>query len=179
VSNFIHRSVAQKLEETARTLNTQWRSSRKPPFGHSRIQPDLIKSESYDESVTNTPSPSPFYDSCDLPKDSTIYCPELVNTQNIVHLPPTEVTYLPPKFNAGSNGANFQAIDFYNSPQQRDIENRVKSLLQTLSQRGTGQHYCPYAMNCTKGGVEEGELRVFERNSAFRFVYEALLTKTF
>src|ERR1700722_1464439 len=36
--------------------------------------------------------------------------------------------------------------------------------------RGKGQHRCPHGSECTKGGFRNGEVVVFERNSAFRLV---------
>ncbi|KAK4449071.1 hypothetical protein QBC34DRAFT_97816 [Podospora aff. communis PSN243] len=41
--------------------------------------------------------------------------------------------------------------------------------LSELAQRGKGQHTCPQAFQCTKGGVNaDGSMVIFERNSAFR-----------
>jgi hypothetical protein len=43
--------------------------------------------------------------------------------------------------------------------------------MNSLAVRGKGQYTCPEGRNCTKGGVQaNGEVVVFERNSAFRYV---------
>ena len=43
-------------------------------------------------------------------------------------------------------------------------------LLEQLKSRGKGQYTCPHGRDCKKGGVQQnGELTVFERNSAFRY----------
>jgi hypothetical protein len=39
-----------------------------------------------------------------------------------------------------------------------------------LLARGKGQHRCPHGGECTKGGFRNGEIVIFERNSAFRLV---------
>ncbi|KAF3931444.1 hypothetical protein ABW19_dt0203082 [Dactylella cylindrospora] len=38
-----------------------------------------------------------------------------------------------------------------------------------LDKRGTGNHVCPYGFDCKKGGCINGELRVFKRNSEYRY----------
>lgn len=53
-----------------------------------------------------------------------------------------------------------------NTSEANDAE--VPSLDQ-LKSRGKGRYTCPHGLECTKGGVQtNGELTVFERNSAFR-----------
>jgi hypothetical protein len=43
--------------------------------------------------------------------------------------------------------------------------------MNSLAVRGKGQYTCPEGPNCTKGGLQaNGEIVVFERNSAFRYV---------
>lgn len=39
--------------------------------------------------------------------------------------------------------------------------------MDALKQRGKGTYYCPKGMRCEKGGVENGALVLFDRNSAF------------
>jgi len=39
-----------------------------------------------------------------------------------------------------------------------------------LKTRGTGNYTCPHGTACKKGGVQpDGQLRVFKRNSEFRY----------
>ncbi|KAL2891913.1 hypothetical protein HOO65_011271 [Ceratocystis lukuohia] len=48
-------------------------------------------------------------------------------------------------------------------------EERVRQLLNQPQHRGVGQHYCPLAERCDKGGVSsDGSIRLFERNSDYR-----------
>jgi hypothetical protein len=39
-----------------------------------------------------------------------------------------------------------------------------------LRVRGTGEYTCHYGLSCKKGGVKDGKLKVFVRNSDFRYV---------
>ncbi|PGH15721.1 hypothetical protein AJ80_05429 [Polytolypa hystricis UAMH7299] len=52
---------------------------------------------------------------------------------------------------------------------QDSVEEQVRGLLESLSARGKGDHYCPYGAHCRFGGVDaNGDLVLFERNSYFR-----------
>jgi len=54
-----------------------------------------------------------------------------------------------------------------------DIYSKVQDLLATLSSRGKGkgQYTCPYGVACPRDGVDSnGHIRIFERNSDFRYV---------
>ena len=65
---------------------------------------------------------------------------------------------------------------FASDPDADELHDKVAQLLASLSQRGIGQHVCPYGLSCTKGGVDgDGSLVVFPRNSAFRYVRVAPL----
>lgn len=51
----------------------------------------------------------------------------------------------------------------------------VQSPSDPLAVRGKGNYTCPYGRECKKGGVGvNGELVVFERNSAFKYVSKQL-----
>jgi hypothetical protein len=51
----------------------------------------------------------------------------------------------------------------------------VENLLREKNSRGKGRHYCPYRLECTKGGVSaDKSLVLFERNSAFKYVTHAM-----
>jgi hypothetical protein len=55
----------------------------------------------------------------------------------------------------------------------RDTEERVTEVpsIEQLKVRGKGHYTCPHGTACDKGGVQpDGELTVYERNSAFRYV---------
>ncbi|KAL2844880.1 hypothetical protein BJX68DRAFT_242524 [Aspergillus pseudodeflectus] len=56
------------------------------------------------------------------------------------------------------------------SPMSDDaIHESVQDILDTLKSRGKDNHVCPWGNRCTKGGVgPDGNVVVFERNSAFR-----------
>jgi hypothetical protein len=42
--------------------------------------------------------------------------------------------------------------------------------LDRLKSRGKGNYICPQGMNCKKGGAENGTMKIFTRNSDFRYV---------
>jgi hypothetical protein len=46
--------------------------------------------------------------------------------------------------------------------------------LDHLKVRGSGQYTCPEGLSCKRGGVIDGNLRVFKRNSEFRYVSTAI-----
>jgi hypothetical protein len=48
--------------------------------------------------------------------------------------------------------------DRHSSPQESE----------QLRARGKGTYTCPHGLNCGKGGVEDGKLKIFTRNSDFR-----------
>lgn len=49
------------------------------------------------------------------------------------------------------------------------METKIATLIASLSERGKGQYQCPYAYDCTKGGVDkDGRIVIFERNSTFK-----------
>jgi hypothetical protein len=55
----------------------------------------------------------------------------------------------------------------------RNTEERVTEVpsIEQLKARGKGHYTCPHGTACDKGGVQpDGELTVYERNSAFRYV---------
>jgi hypothetical protein len=53
-------------------------------------------------------------------------------------------------------------------------DSMVESLLREKNSRGKGRHYCPYRLECTKGGLSaDKSLVLFERNSAFKYVIHA------
>lgn len=47
--------------------------------------------------------------------------------------------------------------------------------LDHLKVRGSGQYTCPEGLSCKRGGVVDGNIRVFKRNSEFRYVSTAIL----
>lgn len=44
----------------------------------------------------------------------------------------------------------------------------VQSLSEYLRKRGKGIYFCPHGLNCDKGGVVDGQVKEFNRNSDFR-----------
>ncbi|CAH0000685.1 unnamed protein product [Clonostachys byssicola] len=60
-------------------------------------------------------------------------------------------------------------IDISYTEMDEPTDASIMQLLQSLSRRGKGLHYCPYKSSCTKGGFSPaGSPVLFERNSAFR-----------
>ena len=47
-----------------------------------------------------------------------------------------------------------------------------------LRVRGTGKYTCHHGLSCKKGGVEDGKLKVFVRNSDFRCVCNCYASET-
>ena len=65
------------------------------------------------------------------------------------------------------------AEDLYGDSPASDerLQVTIAPLVGNLSERGKGQHTCPYKHECAKGGTHpDGSLVVFERNSAFKCV---------
>src|SRR6266480_7187827 len=48
-----------------------------------------------------------------------------------------------------------------------DGVNSIQSLLEQLKPRGKGRYFCPHGKSCDKGGVTNGQLKEFNRNSDF------------
>ncbi|KAE9378262.1 hypothetical protein N431DRAFT_435425 [Stipitochalara longipes BDJ] len=76
---------------------------------------------------------------------------------------------------AGSSNADGPTDD--RSPgSEGSAQSNTNDPLASLSSRGKGHHICPQGGSCTKGGVgRDGELVVFERNSAFKSVLAKFL----
>jgi hypothetical protein len=157
------------LEDTARKLNNEWRSSAKPPFGPLIAQPDNARSEGSMETPTTASSPGYPYPNNTPPESPTIYNSEVVPSTAMIHLPSRQDMYLHSRMNSHPTTSGYELVPHQSTAQQDSIHEMVRNLLSNLNQRGTGQHLCPYGTTCTKGGLENGRLKVFERNSAFRF----------
>jgi hypothetical protein len=50
-----------------------------------------------------------------------------------------------------------------------------KGLLEQLFVRGEGEYYCYFGLNCDKGGVVNGQRRMFKRNCDYRYVFFYIL----
>lgn len=62
-----------------------------------------------------------------------------------------------------------------NDSESEDDEELFKGIdMESLKQRGKGNYTCPKGLRCEKGGVENGQLVLFDRNSAFLLVNVAL-----
>ena len=55
--------------------------------------------------------------------------------------------------------------DYEHAPQNEDD---ITPSIENLKSRGSGQYTCTEGMTCTRGGVVDGQLRVFKRNCDFR-----------
>ncbi|KAK7413676.1 hypothetical protein QQX98_007458 [Neonectria punicea] len=53
-------------------------------------------------------------------------------------------------------------------PLSEPTDSMIMELIQGMNRRGKGVHYCPFGEKCSKGGVSDGTLLLFERNSAFK-----------
>lgn len=76
------------------------------------------------------------------------------------------------------NLAQVGASDSGQSPSSNTGSTENIPLMQQLKLRGKWSYRCPHRYNCVKGGVQpNGQLTVFERNSAFR--YNTCFTQAF
>lgn len=63
---------------------------------------------------------------------------------------------------SGSDGSDEE------EPEAEEEDAFAKIDMEALKSRGKGNHTCPKGKKCTKGGIDkDGELIVFDRNSAF------------
>ncbi|KUJ22690.1 uncharacterized protein LY89DRAFT_728809 [Mollisia scopiformis] len=71
---------------------------------------------------------------------------------------------------ANFGDANAMESDIIDSPSQDWHGNDAAEVpsLGDLKSRGKGKYSCPQGINCKKGGVEGGKVKVFTRNSEFR-----------
>jgi len=139
--------VNSRLQTTAVELNAVWGGSGIPPFQRRRDRPQ--SNSSADTAVT---------DSASTASTTAVY-----STWQVQQSPVAQ------RSRTGSSGQSTSPS--YVSPPSGDQQSNhdaVDSLLKSLTVRGTGNHTCPYGMTCTKGGLRNGELVVFGRNSAFR-----------
>jgi hypothetical protein len=165
------RVVAGQLEDTAKKLNNEWRSSKKPPFNTRSIQNDKIKPYQQAESVSSDSPTSPLHSSSSSSESTRAVDSSRVPVQNAVQTQSRQQMYTSSNLEPQLAANCHQSRPPLPSSPEGDLHEVVIDMLRTLGQRGTGHHICPYGRACVKGGYEGGVVKVFERNSAFRFVH--------
>jgi hypothetical protein len=127
-------------------MHQEWRTSEKPPF------PVLLSPRPPDLSSPTSPSG------------------EFLIFNRMMHQPSShDAACHHPHFCALSRN-NFSYVPISGPLTEEELSNYIGKVGNSLGQRGTGRHVCPYGRSCTKGGVEtDGSMKVFGRNSAFRY----------
>ena len=151
-------------------MNDLWEVTRKPPFNAAPINANSFSNlpihprsrESSRGFVSEVDSTSPWYYG-----NASMGIP-IARGGQAASFPysPYEASATP-RERLGSTLSD--PSDFGSMSLEQNAQATVRHLMSTLSQRGSGRYTCPYAENCTKGGVAANRaLAVFERNSAFR-----------
>jgi len=168
-------SFADQLRETVERFEEKWYESAKPPFGQSQtLASSLVEERSpvtevnYDDGFSGTSSTScsstnEHIQSSDFPHSARQSVTEEHSFQTLLD---HDTGQEEDESLSAMDDAHVFSQEQYQ--QENDIHNRVKELIDSLSQRGTGRHTCPYGAACSKGGIKNGQFVVFERNSAFR-----------
>ena len=136
------RSLATCLENTAKGISKSWAGAPKLPIGQQRKD-----SNSGSLLFPNLPTMAPAF----RPAGS-----ESPLGEGSVSLPDRGVVLREDSSGSPGSDRSRQATTY-------DASN-------PLLARGKGQHRCPHGSKCTKGGFRNGEVIIFERNSAFRLV---------
>jgi hypothetical protein len=145
-----YRDIALEFQTAATIINARWLNSPKPPEMSIRHQkrPANRASVPLPRAVSHAAS-SP---GAEYALHPTMPCQP--GTRDIAPLMPQSDT-----------------TETDTSPMSDDaIHESVQDILDTLKSRGKDNHVCPWGNRCTKGGVgPDGNVVVFERNSAFRY----------
>ena len=144
------RSLATCLDNTAKDLFKSWAGAPKPPIGQQRMD-----SNSGSLLFPSLPTMAPAF----RPTGAESHW-QLQRTspmaERSVSLPDRGVAVREDSSGSPSSDGSRQTTAY-------DASN-------PLLARGKGQHRCPHGSECTKGGFRNGEVIIFERNSAFRLV---------
>jgi hypothetical protein len=149
VANTVIRSLAAHLCNTAEDVYKSWEDAPQPPSGQRRQDPNR-SSQVFPNSETMASGLRPGGSESRWPMERSS-----PGGESPVSLPTRSIA--PRKGSDGSPGSDCSAP-------------HVTYDAANLLARGKGQYVCPYGSECTRGGVRHGEIVIFERNSAFRFV---------
>jgi hypothetical protein len=144
------RSLAECLDNTAKNVSMLWAGAPKLPIGQQR-------KDSHSDSLLfpNSPTMAPAFSPTGSESRWQLERTSPIDEQS-VSLPDRGVALREDSSGSPSSDGTRQATTY-------DASN-------PLLVRGKGQHRCPHGSQCTKGGFRNGEVIVFERNSAFRLV---------
>lgn len=135
-----HRTIASQLEQMANEINVIWNDSPKPPSQVDGLT-QAVETTSVNEE-----------DGSMSPDDTT-------SVYNY------EVT-APPDLDCDTQRQG--SFDAPRSPSNEPSSAHLQNLYVMASNRGKGEWQCPFGLECTKGGVRDGRVDIFKRNSAFR-----------
>jgi hypothetical protein len=159
-----HRSFAEELNRTFEQFEEKWSHSAQPPFNQSTasdVSPTIeIGHEKFFQTSSSTSSGD---DSA-----SRIISPFSTSPTHGSHSLPEEQSFERYLERRHAEAVRHTALNEEHYEQGDDVHMKARTLIDSVSQRGTGNHVCPYGINCTKGGVKDEKVLVFERNSAFR-----------
>lgn len=101
-----------------------------------------------------------------VPVGNRSQTPPLQPHQSISTLPSAHMSdvFLQPDDNAFADIDSNEAA----SPSQDEADKAAYASIADVSTRGSGVYKCSFGFKCTKGGVKEGQIRIFKRNSEYR-----------
>lgn len=149
-ADLLLRSLALRLQTTADELHAFWQASPSPPTTERRESSD-----------PTTSLPSTVYR---MPEEmgSTATDQESLS-------PPWPTEQRPSSDFVGIN--QYQEDRSRSSASTEPMPGAAVDPTKSLTSRGKGNYVCPHGTGCSKGGVKpDGDLVIFERNSAFRSV---------
>ena len=168
------RTLSRQLQTFSADIHDLWENSRNPPFRRELILPNHLSK------LPLHPRDTPIASGTISEIDS----PELWSYENYTNAGPSLVETI-----EGTEGETRSGYATSSTPMPQthsfsstipnagshrsddEAQEAVMNLLESLSQRGTGEYVCPYGVECPKGGSSpNGRLVVFTRNSAFRSV---------
>lgn len=138
------REMKAKIHETSMEVEALWRASPHTP-----------------------PKPSHCYR-----QHSSILPPTPTSVKTCWESERTSLIHLPRANSKRAASSPVEERDFkfeIKSPRLEDeTQGIINEMLADLGRRGKGEYTCPLGNRCRKGGISNGELFVFKRNSAFR-----------
>lgn len=149
-TDIVIRSVATCLGKAVEDVSTSWAGAPEPPIGQWRKD-----SDSGSLLFPNIPIMAPAFHTTGSESHRQLERTSPIDERS-ASLPGRGVALRDCSSTSPSSDGSGQATTY-------DASN-------PLLARGKGQHRCPHGSECTKGGFRNGEIVIFERNSAFRLV---------
>ena len=154
------KEIAAQIQSAAQSCQNLWMLSPAPP-SPPQPGPELMRNAGTDTGTASSHegAPDSFVASASPETNTSEPNARLNNVQSAAdHLQAQNSSTSPPDDTPETDA------------QDEEVQTDAISLSRGLKHRGQGQHVCPHGASCTKGGTnEDGSLRVFLRNSAFRY----------